>query len=215
MHALLDSGTGTLLAASVNAPAIMFVSRCVPDTQAVASVEQPNYVNSDFFRRLDGVDCCRWVWDRASRSFVEQPPERHQPEVQEKSSLAIGKLNVVARMMFNINLVRGDLRTGLEFQSEIYAMKLAEAERFQSEGEPDATPVEFPFLAQYASVAGIGLRQAADEIILKSNFAKDVLVKTENVRLRFYGMVKAASSVDQLQRIYEEFHGILFTNTRR
>jgi len=203
--ALLDFNTHVVLAISPRVAAIELLSECMADTLHAACVHHPNYVHSSFFAALDADEWPRLTWDLRERKFVETPAEMLTDEIRDRSRLAAGKLDVIDKMTDSLNIARYKVRTGIALQEIVYLAKRTQALKFKESQYDDDLMDDCQLVVQYADHANVSLRQAADEILLKAKFDEEILVKTELLRLRYFGKVKEASSVDQLPPIYTEF----------
>lgn len=96
-------------------------------------------------------------------------------------------------------------KTTLAFQELIYLSKKVEALRFKDQGYKEEDILDYPYILQYAELANISYKQAADEIIFKSKLSDATLAKTEQMRLKHYRILKEAKTVEDLEEALKNF----------
>ncbi|MEX2013348.1 MAG: hypothetical protein WD897_00320 [Parcubacteria group bacterium] len=207
-NVLLDT-TNVVLTVGTDVSAMVFLVECTPDTHYALSVNKPNYVDSFlwlfFFESVKPEDYPKWTWDNLTRKFVKTKAGVLNDELRAKSRLAEHKRAVIERIMTNLSITRFRSRTGVYGQEWVYADKKAEAQAFRASGYDENILVECPYVAQYADYAKISLRQAADDILFNVKLDKHNIANTELLRLRYFNLVKKATSSEELNTIVDGF----------
>lgn len=219
--AIISSANFCLLAISKSPSAITFLEENIPDTYRVNSANYPNYVARSFFKRdpffiarLDPSRYPEWTWSSKTRLFVEARPDVVTEEIRALSRLAVAKCTTIEKIIRDLTAARYKLRSGVDFQETVYMMKRFEASALQASGsyDDDDVAMKYPFVTQYADVAGIPLEQAAADILFKSKLDMEVLLKTEQIRLKYLRQIKEAKTPEELPHIYEAFTRNLYVN---
>lgn len=211
---LTDQDTQAVLTLSTNTPAIVFLNQSMDATYRDSSVSHPNYTKSFFLAELPPAKYPEWRWDRKTRTFVKIAPHLLSNALRERARLAHMKLLAIIRIMRNINIARDRLNTGVHLQETAYLLKRLEAEKFKASGYDENLILEIPFVAQYAELADITLREASDDILLKAKIAEQDLARTELLRLMYYRRIRETSSPDDIPTIMEEFYRDCYVNAR-
>jgi hypothetical protein len=89
-------------------------------------------------------------------------------------------------------------------QEAVYITKKTQAQRYKDAGY-QGDDLEYPYVMQYADFAGLSMRVAADEILLKATFDDEVLLKTEFFRLKYFELIKNMNDPGQADRITLDF----------
>ncbi len=210
--ALIDTESSALLILSSFPAAITFINSCTPDTHHLFGVQYPNYTTSFDLLEEDETAYPQWSWDRRTRRFSRTNAVALTKELYAKAALARAKLHVTLDVMRQLSLVRRRVGTGIEFQDRVYMAKRLQAETFKRSGYDEADILEYPYVLQYAELAGMPLREAADEIIFKANLSDQHLANTELMRLRYMRAIKAASKPEELTPILEAFRRDMYVN---
>jgi hypothetical protein len=93
-------------------------------------------------------------------------------------------------------------------QQEIYAMKVAEAERIL--GGSGITAEDVPMVANYAKNNGIDLVTAAKVVTLAAEEQKQRLIKSELMREDFNTKVKLCKTPEEVKALFEQFRTSYF-----
>ncbi len=83
---------------------------------------------------------------------------------------------------------------------------------FRESGYDESMAIECPYVLQYADFSGISLQQAADDILLKSKFDRDLLMKTELLRLKFFRRIKEAQKPEEVALVIRDFFNDYYTS---
>ncbi|HTR18616.1 MAG TPA: hypothetical protein VMH91_01385 [Candidatus Paceibacterota bacterium] len=207
--ALLD-GEKRLLTISPYPSTLVFLEECTSGSFYVQEVNYPNYPDSFFLEGVPSESYPEWTWTN-ERLFVRTPSEQVTDALRGQASLTTEKGKVVGRIMTTISASRDRVGTGVAFQETVYAMKAAQAKGFKDSGYDEQRLLEFPFVVQYADFANIDPKQAANDILFKSQMDEDQLAKTELLRLRYFNNAREAKTVEELtatlQRFYKDCYG--------
>ena len=210
--ALVDSTTRSVLAVSEHRSAVIFVYKCTADTKHIPFVNFPHYPDPFFLLSYPIEDYPKWAWTGKGR-LLEQTKDALVPkETLARVRLANEKLKLISQIITDLNIARQRIGTGIEFQETVYLTKKTQAQQFKDSGYDEESVIEYPFVLQYADLAGITPRQATDDILFKAQLSDDVLAKTELLRLKYFRRVKAASKPEQMSIIREEFMRDFFVN---
>lgn len=208
---LIEASTRAVLAASKNSAAIMFLNNCTLDSYYSYNVARWSPRNQlPFEQKYDSL--AHWTWNVKTRSFSSTRKDILTEALQERSRLAIQKLAAFNRIMYEINVARLKLQTGFNFQETIYLTKKMQAQAFKDGGCDESRAIEYPYVLHYADYAGISLRSAADDILLKAKLADEVLAKTELLRLTYLGRLRRAERLEDIPPILADFEREAFIN---
>jgi hypothetical protein len=112
---------------------------------------------------------------------------------------------VLDRINNRIQAYRRSVTSSLFLQAEIYDMKFREAVTILNLSEI-SDPSAYPFVFDYADVAGVDLRTAAAEIVLKNKLYKTCLATTEKLRLRYSKQILDCEDILTLESILSQFY---------
>ena len=87
----------------------------------------------------------------------------------------------------------------------VYFTKKIQAQDFKDSGYNEALAATYPYVFQYAEIASISPRQAAEDIIRKAQAGETLFVKTELLRLRYFKKIREAKTPQEVGVIHEEF----------
>lgn len=204
---LIDFGTKIVLAGSSHVAAVEFLLGCSPDKEAhVSFVQHPNYTESLFLRSIPLEELPLWTWDGKNRLFVPTDQRHLTDTVRARSRLAMSRLNVVSRIINNLNMARNPVNTGIIAQEVVYLTKRLEARRFKDLGYDESYIFEYPFVLQYAELVGISPKQAADDILLKASLDDQILEKTEFLRLKYFNRIRKENDPNKMEEILVDFY---------
>ncbi len=205
---LLDVSFGTVLTIGSNISAMIFLSECIPDTYFVPAVQYPNYEASFglfFISSIKPKDYPTWTWSNKIRKFIKTNKEMLNDDIFTKSELANSKRRTFDIITNSVSQSRYKIMSGTSFQETVYLTKKQQAQTFKESGYDEKRAIEFPYVLQYADFADISLRQAAEDILLKSSFDDDILLKTELLRLKYLKKLKEETQIDKLSEISKDF----------
>jgi len=215
---LVDYETNAVLTVGVSTSALVFLKECMPDTYYSASVNLPNYkglfFGGFFLASVAPAEYPKWTWDRKKRVFRKTNPEVLTEALMARSRLASAKHKVISSIMNNISFARYPVATGIAFQETVYLEKKMQARAFRNSGYNEDMIMEYPYVVQYADFAGLSLRQAADDILLKAKFDDEILAKTELLRLKYFDKVRRAESVEELRKVAKDFIRVCYVNAK-
>jgi hypothetical protein len=210
---LIDTSTGIVLSISPYVHPIVAVNECTRDTRHVPSVTYPNYLDRRLFLLdKDPSDLPNWSWNYKTRLFEKTLRELITENTRSRSALAVAQTAAFSSLIYQLNLARQKIGTGLNLQETVYLTKRAQAEAFKASGYDESLAVTIPYVTAYAEYAGISLKQAADEIIFKGSLDDDFLIRTETVRIEYSNRIKAMRSPSELDEIRSELFRMLSGN---
>jgi len=201
--ALVDTASGVLLTLSDHVSAIVLLHECTPESN------HATYVNSKYtsgfpLATIDPNEYPQWTWDRSMRMFGPTRSDVLNDDLRQRSHLATEKSLAFSTIMYSIGRARYPVRSGIEFQGDIYRLKKEEALAFKKIGD-ESRLSEFPFLLQYADFSGLSGEAAADEILLKAKLDEQILLKTEGLRLVYLNKIKAAQNSSDIASAMDAF----------
>ena len=126
--------------------------------------------------------------------------------LRSRSNLAQAKVDAMTSIISNLTQVRHKVGTGVLLQETVYAVKRAQAKAFKDSEYDETCAGEFSYIVQYADFAKIGMRQAADDILLKAKVGDDSLIKTELLRLRYFNKMRDARNAEEVAEILKKFY---------
>ena len=201
--AVVDQPSGVLLAAGVSPAASEFVCKCTSDTLCAHYVQIPS---PGWFDSGSSDRYIRWTWHYKRRTFSPTPPDRMTDSLRSRSNLAQAKVDAMTSIISNLGQIRHKVGTGVLLQETVYAVKRAQAREFRDSGYDETRIGEFPYVVQYADFANIGMRQAADDILLKAKMGDDSLLKTELLRLRYFNKMRDVQNAEEVAGILKKFY---------
>jgi hypothetical protein len=213
---LFDRSTGIVLAVSPFIVPIIFLSKNTRDSAYVGSYIGDEIgherLNSPLPRGLTTEEYPEWSWRFRLRRYEKTPPAALTEEIRARSRLAQAKAKVITTMMMRLSAARNSLRS-VDFQETVYAAKRAQAIAFRESGYDERRLAEFPYVAQYAEIAGVSGRQATDDILFAAQLTEEILVRTERVRLTYFRKVAEAKTVEELPELLKGFSRELIANS--
>ncbi len=203
--AILDATSFNLLALTPFVSAAQVVHEGTLNSLHATGISYPNYMRGLPFDKFDVPKYVEWAWDYKTRTFNPIDPSKVRAELRDRSLLAMAKIPAARRIMLDLNAIRHNARTGLDFQETVYMTKKMQALDFKRAGYPEDSIIDYPYVLQYADYAKLSLRQAADDIIFKSKLSDEILAQTELLRLKYFNRLKAATSMEEIPEIIEQF----------
>jgi len=202
---LIDANSHFLLTGGWNVGALVFLEEHTPGIRYVPAPSAPNYRTTFPLVGLRGGEFPAWTWEWASRRLVPTPAELHTAAATERSRLLTAKAQLYHRIMFLLSLTRHRVSTGLELQERVYMAKRLQAQRLKDRSYVEDSPTDYLFVVQYADIAGISLKQAADDILFKAKLDDEMLAQSELLRLTYIKRIAEASTQEELAPILPDF----------
>ncbi len=199
---LTDNNTGALLILSTDFQAINTLREFFPDTSFLILPSQTP-AHQKFHESLHPGKFHLLRWNAPASTFVLNA--NSSVEIENISQLVCKKYEILIEMTKRINILRQRMRKNLSLQDIIYMQKAWEAQDFKRQGYPEAEALQYPYVLQYADMLGISLKEATDQIILKSRIEHDMLAKTESLRIRYFTGLKKAKSREEIDAVYNDF----------
>ncbi|MDB5238639.1 MAG: hypothetical protein JWM46_909 [Candidatus Kaiserbacteria bacterium] len=195
---IIDVSNNSVVAIGSYLPAMLFVSESIMDTKCIMEIR----VTSELERIAKAVPRSYPEWSYGSNELKKTSAHLITEDMRDRCELATAKIAAMTTIMFRINRLRSQRFSGLSFQEQIYMNKESEAKRLKENGYEH--PEQALYVAQYAEVSGTSLEQAAEEILLQATLNREYLAKTERIRLEVYKSMKAAKTVEEVNKILKE-----------
>ena len=198
--ALLDETSGALLTLSLERPIIAWLVSNQPDCWPSWGVNRPHYERSFPLAAADPLTFPEWTWIAHKRQFERTPPALLTDRVRYASALAVRKSYALYEFINSISTARNLLWTGVLMQETVHLTKKAQALQYKADGFPEGDRLRYPYVLQYAAAIGIPMKDAALEIIFRAQLDDEVLARTEAIRMKYFGLLKAAelNTIDAL-----------------
>jgi hypothetical protein len=204
VSALVDVTTEALLFLTPQTPVVVFLSKTMPEVEHLYCVNYPNYLQKFELAELPPERWPEWSWESTKRAFEPTVKDLLTERLLLCSKLIIKKAQAAVEVMRLTSMARYPVLNGVLMQEVVYAAKKTQAQRYKDAGYPD-DELDYPYVIQYADFAGLTMRAAADEILLKASFADDLLQKTEWLRMKYFNRIKDVRDVEEAGRIVMEF----------
>lgn len=202
--ALIDDASAAALAFTDQPFIVVLLAKTAALEARVAhGVNWPNYGLN--FSPADMKPHCHWAWDWEKRKFDPTPKQAVTPELKRRSDLAAAKCEALREIVYELSVARYPMWKGVILQEHVYAKKRAQAEAFIAAGAPVDQALFYPYVLQYADLAGMPLVEAAQEIMFKARLDDDHLAKTELLRMKYFKLISAATTLEQVAPIVESF----------
>jgi hypothetical protein len=212
--ALVETSNDVLLTLGTDESPLVLLDEWMSDTYLVAYANFPNYKRRFSLASADPATYPEWVWDRASRMFVRAPSVVRTDEVSRTSRLVVAKQEALKDVIRFLNVARRRVQTGVNFQETVYLIKRQQASAFKDAGYREDNLIQYPYVAQYAEIAGLTLKDAANEILFKATLDDDLLASTERTRILYFNKIREATDPEALPAIVTEFMRESFGNAR-
>ena len=206
--ALIDTPSNALLMLSLRLPVIAFLVKTTADVRPSWGVNYPNYLRAFPLADADPLIYPQWMWNGRERLFELLPKALLTDRVRHTSALAVRKAYALFEMIQAVSTARNLLWSGVLMQDAVNLTKRAQAQAYADAGYPEADPLRYPYVLQYAEVANLPMKAAAHEILFKAQLDDELLAKTEGVRLKYLDLLKSAQ-IDTIDAIMEGFRGAI------
>lgn len=204
-YILIDASTNAVLLTCDNVAIAYQLGNFLFDT-ALKPVWSKNIFHRFFLRQLaNSSEPYKYVWLDSRKEVLIN---RNVNEAVRAKSQFVQKFYKIFKEIYQVieyRRLRESGKTTLAFQELIYAAKRAEAERFRDHNYNVENILDFPYILQYAELKNISHKQAADEIIFKSKLSNNMLAKTEFMRLKHFGLLKEAKTIEELEEVHKNF----------
>lgn len=202
-YSVIDSSNDTLIAISSYPPPVVLLAESMLDTIYVHSMPAASVA---VVRTVPPRNYPEWSWNYAKREFQRTNPAIITDDLRERAVFAARKAEILSQALYAINRQRDKIYMGLMIQETIYAEKEKQA-RMLKEARFDAGHAGMaPYVVQYADSAGLSLEQAAEEILFQAQLDRELLEKSERVRLLLFRKLKRATTEAELDEIMRTFY---------
>jgi hypothetical protein len=203
--ALLDATTSALLFLSTRIPVIVFLTKAMSEADHEYCVNYPNYLQEFPQTAIEPVRWPEWTWNGDTRLFEPTPKELITERLTLFAALAGKKAQALVEVIRTLTMARYPVWEGMPMQDVIYVTKKLQAQRYKDAGYPEGANLDYSYVLQWADFAGLSMKAAADEILLKASFADDQLLKSELFRLKYYGRIRDVNTVEEVDRLVLDF----------
>lgn len=198
---IIEASTRAILCVGT-APSLRLVAESMMDTAVV-----PGIVPAEAKRMLaiEARSYPEWSLDKSWRRLRPTLPDLVTEELRARAQLAAQKAYTFRLAMRAVNFARNKVSTGIFLQESVYRDKEREARALREGAFSPELKAQSPLVTQYATHAGLSLEDAADEILLHAQLDRDVLIKTEGMRLDLFKKIRAASTEEELREIQKAY----------
>jgi hypothetical protein len=201
--ALIDDTSAAVLCLTEQPSIAVTLAKSALNARVAYAVNWPNYgIN---FSLEDMRPWHLWAWDWEKRRFDRTPGAAVTPELKRRADLAAAKCEALREITYELSIARYPVWRGVLMQEYVYAKKRDQALAFFNAGYPEEQAMFYPYVLQYADLVGMPLREAADEILFKANLDDEYLAKTELLRLKYFRLIRAATTPEEITPIVESF----------
>jgi len=145
-------------------------------------------------------------WEESESKWILTEEEFSEEELYRFVMFA-EKAAVLDEMYQRIIHYRRPIMNSLNMQDTIYHMKYEEALQIVKASEEDLDdPWQWPFVNDFATLKGIDIKQAAEDIIFKNKIYKTRLSNTETLRMKYVSLIKKAEKLEDLTPILNSFY---------
>lgn len=212
--ALIDSSTDVLLALSTDGSLIANATTYIPGSICMPHVDKPNYKKSFLWRNpffiasLPEKEYPQWTWSLMKRVFTPTPVQALTKEIQQRSALAVSKIEILEKIRTHINIVREELRSGTYLDETVQHLRKEQALAYSA--APDSSE-RFPLVFQWASINHLTPQEAAEDMLLMTKISEEKLIRSEMLYQRHVANVRKAT-LQELPSIYEQFLRECYSN---
>jgi hypothetical protein len=212
--ALVETSNDVLLALGADEAPLVLLNEWMSDTYLVAYADFPNYKRRFPLASVDPATYPGWTWNRESRTFARTPATLRTDEINRASRLVVAKQEALKDVIRFLNVARRRVQTGVNFQETVYLVKRQQASAFKAAEYREDNLIQYPYVAQYAEITGLSLKDAANEILFKATLDDDLLANTERIRILYFKKIREATDPEMIPMIVAEFMRESFGNAR-
>lgn len=210
---LIDIDTNAIMTIQPTMAPIVWLKENAPNVDMMPRMQFPN--NSEIIQTIQKAgNFYNYTWNRKNRTITSTEASLITPALIAKSELLHTKAKIVWSMINVINATRHNSRTGLHFQETVYITKRSQAEEFKASGYDERYITNYPYVIYYADLVDITYQEAADDILLKAKLSDQVLAKTEQLRMKYFRLLKQVQVPTQLEPLFDQFKLEAFTNAQ-
>jgi hypothetical protein len=206
ISALVDAATSALLALSPYPYVVSYLAKSPPlEAEEYHGVNWPHYREKFPIKEGGFLSYPGWTWSLETRRFSRTPAPLVTPELKQRSLLAVKKCSALWEMVYELSVSRYAMWRGPILQETVYLAKRQQAQAYKDGGYPEGDILKYPFVLQYADLAGLTPRAAADEILFKARLDDELLARTEFLRLKYFNQLRDAAMVEEIEPILRTF----------
>lgn len=210
---LIDSLSCAVLTCSHLTHVTALLHRITPNTYWVSDVHFPHYTKEFPLANIEPARYPEWTWVYKDRTFIPTPAAALTPSIQKRATLAEAKKHALTTLILTLSNIRIESSTGVAHQDGIYAEKAREAREIERGAAFD--PLAHPYVAQHAEIARLEPDMAAHDILFAEKLARETLLRTEGLRLKYFHMVRDADEPRFMSEIIAAFEAEVFQNKLR
>ena len=200
--ALVDAATSALLVLSSYPYVVSYLAKSPSlEAEEFHGVNWPHYREKFPIKEGGYLSYPGWTWDAHTRRFSPTPEELITPELKQRSLLAVKKCSALWEMVYELSVSRYAMWRGPILQETVYLTKRQQALAYREEHDI----LRYPYVLQYAELAGLTPRAAADEILFKGRLDDELLARTEFLRLKYFNQLRDAATVEEIEPILRTF----------
>jgi len=203
---LIEMSSSVVLTTSLHGEAIARLAEMIPDSKAQYDVGHPNHMDTFPLEGLAADEYPKWSWDYRTRLLSPTSEHIVTKEVKELAVLASAKRDILVGVMLDLTRRRISATTGVCLQELVYTEKRKQARDFKQAGSDPDSGNSYPYVAQYADIAGTSLEQAADDILFAASLSDEILVRTEGIRIKYFNKIKFTNDPDRVRAIWKEYY---------
>jgi hypothetical protein len=202
-YAVIDTSNDTLATIGTHVQSVAFIAETMMEGFFVPAIGGSEEVVS--IARSDPRTFPEWTWLYGERTFKKTNPSVVTNELRDRAVLLAKKRDAVAKVNSSIFFMRSKIHRGIPLQERVYMDKENEARMLQESNFDESLVTKAPYVAQYAELYEIPLKQAAETILLKAQLDRDLLVKTERTRLSLLKKIREATTAQEIDATLASF----------
>lgn len=217
-HALVEVGTNILITLHDDLLSIYALEAHTPDTLAIANVTIP-FIRPHVFGRFLGSkthptprEYPRWSLSFETRTLSKTPEILCTQERMIRAELIAARAQAYTTLMTNVGYARMKIAYEGVLQSFTYYEKEREARECRDCGYDETLITQWPYVFQYATLAGIPLKAAVNEILFKAELRHEAAARIETVRMQHTQKLWHTTDITEIKRIPSDAGIQLFGN---
>lgn len=199
LHGLIQPSTGRLMALSTIQDTIMTLAHT--DGVFLQKINKPTLGKPALMKKFIGWPW-EWQFNNVTRVF-EHNPRKDQFEEHYRIRIVTEKAALLDIINNWISNTRHSLGTSLTYQNVVREKKVDEAQRYFSDQTQDVN--NFPYLLQNMKVFNLSIVDSANSILNQKEKLDNLLLETENIRLKYSKAARDARSIAEVRALYFDF----------
>ena len=200
-HLLYEHDTGRIVCTSVWHATILSMQDITLNSVPLWWMNSPS---SKLPRNFDVTRPWQCSWDPNSQTFsINSQPMDY--DLLYKYNLLAEKSALIDRINHNIYNHRRYLWNDELLQLTVYHMKYLSAQEVLRTPNAEQTPQQWPLISDYAELAGLSLKAAAEEIAFQYRLWETRISNTESLRLRSIRAVRDCTDILEISKLLKNF----------